>query len=66
MRHPKNMVVAINKRNGLETRRVVSKELMFKGDAERLANYLNKKDSVFNDNGDAFYYVVTEYKKGDK
>ena len=66
MRHPKNMVVAINKRNGLETREVVSKELMFKGDAERLANYLNKKDSVFNDNGNAFYYAVTEYKKGAK
>jgi hypothetical protein len=57
------MVVAINKRNGLETREVVSKELMFKGDAERLANYLNKKDSVFNDNGDGFWYIVTEYKK---
>lgn len=63
MRHPKNMVVSINKRNGLETREVVSKELMFKGDAERLANYLNKKDSVFNDNGDGFWYIVTEYKK---
>ena len=39
MRHPKYMVTAVNKRNGLETREVVSKELMFKGDAERLANY---------------------------
>ncbi len=63
MRHPKYRVTAVNKRNGLETREVVSKELMFKGDAERLANYYNKKDSVFNDNGDGFWYVVTEYKK---
>lgn len=63
MRHPKYMVTAVNRKNGLETREVVSKELMFKGDAERLANYCNKKDSVFNDNGDGFWYVVTEYKK---
>ena len=63
MRHPKYRVTAVSKRNGLETREVVSKELMFKNDAERLANYYNKNDSVFNDNGDGFWYVVTEYKK---
>lgn len=63
MRHPKYMVTAVNRRNGLETTEVVSKWLMSKCDAERLANYYNKKDSVFNDNGDGFWYIVTEYKK---
>ena len=63
MRHPKYMITLVNKKNGVETREVVSKELMFKCDAERVVNYYNKKDSVFNDNGDGFWYVVTEYKK---
>lgn len=63
MRHPKYMVTAVNRRNGLETTEVVSKWLMSKSDAERLANFYNKKESVFNDNGDGFWYIVTEYKK---
>lgn len=66
MRHPKYMVTAVNRRNGLETTEVVSKWLMSKSDAERLANFYNKKESVFNDNGDGFWYIVTEYKKEDR
>ena len=42
---------------------VVSKELMFKCDAERVVNYKNKHDAVFNEDFEQ-YWVVSEYKKG--
>lgn len=41
---------------------VVSKELMFKCDAERYVNYMNKNDAIFNEDMEQ-YWLVAEYQK---
>lgn len=64
MTHPKYQIVAINKKNGeIKSVEVVSKELMFKCDAERFCNYYNKNDATFNDYDNAYFFAIREYKK---
>ena len=63
MRHPKYQMIAVTRLNGKDTEEVVSKELMFKCDAERCVNWLNSQNSVFFDDGDGYWYYVAEYKK---
>ena len=66
MRHPKYQIREITVRKNVypqETwNNVVSKELMFKCDAERVVNYKNKHDAVFNEDIEQ-YWVVSEYNK---
>lgn len=66
MRHPKYQIVQVLETNGVRKEEVVSKELMFKCDAERVVNYYNKTDSTINKNGNGYWYIVREYKKGVK
>lgn len=66
MIHPKYQIREITVRKTVypvETwDNVVSKELMFKCDAERVVNYKNKHDAVFNEQIEK-YWIVSEYKK---
>ncbi len=66
MRHPKYQIVQVSETNGVRKEEVVSKELMFKCDAERVTNYYNRTNSCINKNGNGYWYIVREYKRGGK
>lgn len=64
MTHPKYQIRKITVRKNVfpkETwNNVVSKELMFKGDAERFVKYMNQHDAIFSDDIDE-YYIISKY-----
>jgi hypothetical protein len=66
MRHPKYQIREITVRKNVYPKEtlnnVASKELMFKCDAERVVEYKNKHDAVFNDDIEK-YWIVAEYNK---
>lgn len=66
MRHPKYQIVSVLEKDGKRLEEVVSKSLMFKCDAQRVANYHNKSGSSFNKDGSGFYYIIREYKKKER
>ena len=60
MIHPKYQVKAVNITDGKKTEEIVSKFLMYKDEAERMANFMNRHESVFNDEDNRHYYIVVE------
>lgn len=66
MRHPKYQIREITVRKNVYPKEtlnnVASKELMFKCDAERVVEYKNKHDAVFNEDIEK-YWIVAEYNK---
>lgn len=69
MTHPKYQIREITVRKNVYPKEtwsnVVSKELMFKCDAERVVKYKNAHDAVFNEDFEQ-YWIVSEYKKGER
>lgn len=65
MTHPKYQIIEVRIKDGIRTEEVVSKELMFKCDAERVVKYKNAHDAVFNEDFEQ-YWIVSEYKKGER
>ena len=66
MVHPKYQVKAVNVTKGKQTEEIVSKFLMYKDEANRMADYLNRHESVFNDDDNCHYYIVVERVKQEK
>lgn len=64
MTHPRYRILQITEKNGNRLKEVVSKSLMFKCDAERVANYQNAHWGV-NTLENKVYWVVEKYTKGE-
>ena len=60
MVHPKYMVMAVNINKGKRTEEIVSKFLMYKDEANRFSDYMNRHNSVYNDNDNCHYYMVVD------
>ena len=60
MRHPRFKIMEINIENGIRTEKIWSKSLMFKNDAARIMNFLNKKNAEFTDVNNSHYWVVVD------
>lgn len=58
MRHPAYKIIEVRIKDGIRTEEVVSKELMFKCDAERVVNWKNRNDAVFLDANNSHYWQV--------
>ena len=63
MTHPKYQIVEVRVKDGNRSEEVVSKELMFKCDAERVVNYKNKQDSYCPDFDNMHYWMIRHYEK---
>ncbi len=62
MTHPKYKIVKVTIENGERREEVVSKELMFKCDAQRVVNYKNSVDQIRTDNLEVWWQI--EHKDG--
>ena len=62
MRHPRFQIVQVEGTIEGATKKVVSKELMFKCDAERVVNYKNAHDAIIRKDYYS-YWVIQEYQK---
>lgn len=62
MRHPKFQIIQVEETIKGVTKKVVSKELMFKCDAERVVNYKNAHDAITRE-GYHLYWCVQELLK---
>ena len=60
MRHPAYKIIEVRIKDGIRTEEVVSKQLMFKCDAERVARYMNGKDATYNDINNSHYWMVAD------
>ena len=60
MLHPQFKIMEINVKNGIRTETIWSKELMFKNDAARIMNFLNKKNAEYADVDNAHYWNVVD------
>lgn len=58
MRHPAYKVIEVRIKDGIRTEEVVSKELMFKCDAERVVNWKNRTDATTIDYDNAHFWQV--------
>ena len=60
MTHPQFKIMEIVMNNGERTEAIWSKSLMFKNDAARIMNFLNKKNAEFTDVNNSHYWVVVD------
>lgn len=60
MVHPKFKVMAVNIHNGKRTEEIVSKSLLYKDEATRLMEYLNRHNGIYNDVDNCHYYIVVD------
>ena len=60
MTHPQFKIMEIVMDNGKRTETIWSKSLMFKNDAARIMNFLNKKNAEFTDVNNSHYWVVVD------
>lgn len=65
MRHPKFQIIQVEEVSKAVSKKVVSKELMFKCDAERVVNYKNAHDAIIREDYRLYWYIQ-EYQKNSK
>ena len=63
MVHPKYKIIQITENKNNITEETVSKQLMFKCDAERIVNYQNQYWGI-NKPDYKLYWIIKEYTKG--
>ena len=57
---PKYKIIEITIKDGVETQKTFSKELMYKGDAERAVEYQNKNWATFTPNYSNYWVVMNK------
>lgn len=57
-RHPEYKIIEVRIENGERSEKVVSKELMYKCDAERVVNWKNRADAVSIDFDNSHFWQV--------
>lgn len=60
MRHPAYKIMEVEVINGKRTESIMSKQLMFKSDAERVAQFHNGKDATWSDVENMHYWMVVD------
>lgn len=57
-RHPEYKIIEVKIKDGIRSEEVVSKELMYKCDAQRVVDWKNRTDATFIDADNSHYWQV--------
>lgn len=57
-RHPEYKIIEVRIKDGERSEKVVSKELMYKCDAQRVVDWKNRTDATFIDSDNKHYWQV--------